>query len=812
MKIKRMLLESQSKAYQSVDYLTEYMMDFKQSYGINASNSEEFYDMFIEDSVKEISRDGMVEEDLMFVRDRNYKLFYENFKQMKLEMEEAETSDQRDVIYYNWLLQNTEYKKDVIVKNSNGEDVYLEKSVDTLISEMRKELSDVEFEIWWNKHVREVNGSKVINDSRFYKPLKSKYTNEKYELLTKSEKAFEFYNSLLAEYFSAQLKTPKSEMDYSLPNIAKNYASKIIEDGFWATSNKDVKKSIASLRYGLTEMSKRNTSKEIPIPFSDRVKMENKSRNLFSSILAYTYEANLYEGRNEMKFFAETLSDILKQTDVYVTDSFGKRVLKKSNKILSKMNDPEFEEAYEIKKGGNIADFIDDYIEKHIFGVDEVQDFVRFNIELNQLSSKVMGVVAFTQLGGLNVIPAVAQRLQGAVLNRIEAYANQYISRSSWLKASTMHAKYYATESMKDFTNPLKKSLIGQILEFYNPYQESFLDAFGQSVDGKFAKKILNKNSLFFFMRQAETPKAVMMLAVLEEKKILTKSGEEVSLLDAYELDSKGKIKFKDDIDTTSLDLLSNGIVDVKSKNRGDALNKGIHGIMNSFDAPEYKRYWYGKLLFFYRNWVIPGFQKRFKKFHYDIELGDHSEGMYRIFYDKLISDTKELGVLFLDTFRTDKQSGYTDFEKVMIRKAAIEMAFIMATGALTMLLTSLAEGEDDEEYKKALSYMLFFTMRLNSELSFYGGLGDPREGFVIPPINDARKMITQPTFVYPYIDKTIRLFKQLGNPTETYDRKSGMFDKGDSKLLARFYSMFGVSGISANPDELIKVLQLQTN
>jgi hypothetical protein len=812
MKIKRMLLESQAKSYKSVEYLSEYLFDFKENAGINASNSKEFYDLFIEESVKEISRDGQVEEDLMFVRDRDYKTFYENFNTMKEEVKNAETSEQGDVIYYNWLLENTEFKQDVIVKDANGNDVYLEKSADTLIAEMKKELTDNEFDIWWNKHVREVRGVKVINDSRFYKPIESKYKNSKFDLLQASPKAFSFYQAILGEYFSAQLRTPKSEMDYSLPNISKNYSSKIMEDGFWSTSVKDTGKAIQSLRYGLTDMSKKINSNEVPIPFADKVKMENKSRDIFSSVLAFTYESNLYEGRNEMKFFSQTLSDILKDTDVYTTDSLGKKVLKKSNDILRRMNDPEFEEAYEVKKGGNIGEFIDDYIEKHIFGVDEIQSFVKFNMELNSISSKVMKVVAFTQLGGLNVIPAIAQRLQGAVLNRIEAYAKQYISRSSWLKASKMHAKYYALDAIKDFNNPLKKSLLGQILEQYNPYQESFTNMFGQDVNGNFAKKMMNNNTLFFFMRQAESPKAIMMLSLLEETKLVNNAGEEVSLLDAYELDAKGKIKFKDDIDTSSLDLLSNGIVDMKTKNRGDALNKGIHGIMNSFDAPEYKRYWYGKLLFFYRNWVVPGFQKRFKKFHYDIELGDHAEGSYRMFYDKMLTDTKNLGVLFLDTFRSDKQSEYTDFEKITIRKAAIEMAFIMATGALAMLLTSLAEGEDDEEYKKALSYALFFTMRLNSELSFYGGLGDPREGFIIPPINDARKMITQPTFVYPYIDKTIRLLKQLGSPTETYDRKSGMFDRGDSKLLARFYSMFGISGITANPDELIKVLQLQTN
>lgn len=177
-----------------------------------------------------------------------------------------------------------------------------------------------------------------------------------------------------------------------------------------------------------------------------------------------------------------------------------------------------------------------------------------------------------------------------------------------------------------------------------------------------------------------------------------------------------------------------------------------------------------------------------------------------------MYKDYKEVSKLALDTFRKDKQSNFTTFEKYQIRKTAIEFALIMGTGIMVMLLSALKDNADDDDEKVVIANLLYYTMRLNSELSFYGGLGDPRKGVIVPPVGDMFRMLSQPSFVMPYVFKVKNLIGQFGNPTEEYKRDTGIWEKGDSKLYARIYSLIPLLPAGTSAEDMIKILQLQTN
>lgn len=815
--IKTNTLEADSKAYSDMQNLSDLFIELKNSRGY--TTAEEFNEKLTEDTTIVDNGSGIyttTRDDVAFVRDRDYNKFYAAFQEMQEQAKLMKDAKTRKEFYAKWLLTHTEIiDKDIKAISASGNEVFLQKSTDRLLKELKDSFAYAkDYEVWYKKNVVKLeNGIEVITDINYLKPKAEHYPNAKFEALKSDDKMFSYYNALLATYFDSQSRTPSNnQMKHSLPNISKSFGNRAAEEGLMKAVNHEYNKTFK--RDNEERGRLYGDDMEIPVPFLGMVKPENKSRDLFTSINMYNQASYLYESRNDIRFMAQALEEVLHNSDVIVTNSIGEKIIDSASRILKK-NRAIKGNVYRTVQGGNIADFFTEYVEKHIFGVNEVEQ--EFNVfgktfEANKLASNITRFIALSQMGGLKIAPALAQRLQGAALNRIEAYAGQYVSRSSWLKATMEYTKHSGLEEIKDFNNPLRKSLIGQLIDIYNPFQESFGDKFGQRINGSYAQKLAQNDTFFFLMKQAENPKAIMMLAQLEEKKIKMQDGTEISLLDAYELGEDGKIKFKDGVDTSELNLLPNSVVDKKVKLRTDAVNKGLHGIMNDIDQPNYKRYWYGKVIYFYRNWVIPGFQKRWRSYYYDNELEEGAEGHYRTFFNAMYKDYKEVASLAMDTFRSDKQSKFTTFEKYQIRKTAIEFAFIMATGALVMLLAALKEGADDDDEKAFLASLLYYTMRLNSELSFYGGLGDPRKGVVVPPVGDMFRMLSQPSFIMPYIFKVKNLIGQLGDPTEEYKRDTGMWEKGDSKLYARMYSMIPLLPSGLSSEEMIKILQLQTN
>jgi hypothetical protein len=136
--------------------------------------------------------------------------------------------------------------------------------------------------------------------------------------------------------------------------------------------------------------------------------------------------------------------------------------------------------------------------------------------------------------------------------------------------------------------------------------------------------------------------------------------------------------------------------------------------------------------------------------------------------------------------------------EKNNVKRSATELAYIGATALLVMIIHSLMENAGDED-KKKLRYPLYWTLRLNSELSAFL---DPR---------DTYRSFRYPTAAYGTIDRFLKLAGDVFSPTEKYERDTGMWEKGDLKILADLFKLMGITGGTANPDELVKVLESQT-
>jgi hypothetical protein len=317
---------------------------------------------------------------------------------------------------------------------------------------------------------------------------------------------------------------------------------------------------------------------------------------------------------------------------------------------------------------------------------------------------------------------------------------------------------------------------------------------------------MLQSNPTFFLQKFAnEMPLIRSFLAYLKDTKTNI-NGIEVSLWDAYELDNNKRLTVKPGTKLKNYGDFSSDIVDGAAMKKFHSIVKGMGESKGLINNPLIKRKWYGKAMMFYRNWVMPGVKKRFDSLRYDKEQEDYTVGSYRQFWKKIWN--KE----FQDIMRAiGKNNGeLTDYEYAALRHAFFEQSAILLTSALVAILTLMLAGAEDDDEKKRLQYLLYFTQRLNAEMSFFGGLGNV-DTAGLPNVGDTLRMFKQPTFLSSYVLNTGKLLYQLTSPFEVYKRDYGMFEKGDSKLYAKFLKLFGISGTQMHPEDLLKILTLST-
>jgi len=198
------------------------------------------------------------------------------------------------------------------------------------------------------------------------------------------------------------------------------------------------------------------------------------------------------------------------------------------------------------------------------------------------------------------------------------------------------------------------------------------------------------------------------------------------------------------------------------------ALNKGMHGIYNKFDSPTLKRKWYGKMVMLFRNWIYSGVQRRYSGEFVNIESGVVEEGYYRKFFVGLYNELKE--------GKTDLLFGnnLSDDQKAARAKSLAEITTMVAMLALYAAL----KGDDDDEPNSWLQdQMILQTRRLAGDFMFF------------TPVNiyEPLRILRNPSATLTVMEKTQKFIYQLTDPFEKYERRTGLYAKGDYKLEKRF-------------------------
>jgi hypothetical protein len=170
-----------------------------------------------------------------------------------------------------------------------------------------------------------------------------------------------------------------------------------------------------------------------------------------------------------------------------------------------------------------------------------------------------------------------------------------------------------------------------------------------------------------------------------------------------------------------------------------------------------------------FRKYIYKGLVQRWGKENLDIESGDIIEGYYRTFINKFREDIKKMGFQSLTNYRNFSPEQKVAFKKTMADLTLFTMCLIL--GGI------LGGGDDDKKNSWLEDITILEDRRLRADLAFYTIVN-----------KDTWRILNNPTVVQGTLSNILDFTTQLGSPFEVYQKRTGIYDKGESKLKAKFY------------------------
>lgn len=707
-----------------------------------------------------------------------------------------------------WIMENTETisKEDKTIKNPiTGKVIVLERGIDTIIEEKKAELREefggfnefyhTALEEWYEKvTITNEDGTIDYVGFEFRKPRLDKYSSQQYQDMLNNPESKKIYDFVLATIAESHLLYPKGRNSmtiYQLPSVLKTDAERAVTNGL-----KDLFSFKKEQYFGEVKESDADVFgsvvynpefKHVPIRYQSRTDPKNISRDLIASAALYYQSALRYEAAKSLQPLAEATLEAVNEADVI------KRTVNGAQKVLRKAGELGLKTArFEINPNQSVlGQALAAMIDAEIYGMKEKHEVTSVwgrEVNLSKLANLWSTLFSLTTIAG-KPLTAAANFLQENAMLAIEAAAGEYLKAGSWAKGLAKYAAYSGS-FMQDIVNGHSTSFIGQLIDLYEPEQDTFTDQFGHRLTKKAHRRLFNTSTLYAGMKMGEHHVyTVSMLALMEETMVKTKDGKEIKLIDAYELDENGVIKLKDGV------ILPNeGKVHFAMKEKMDVMNHRLHGIYNSFDKSMIERYAVGRQLVMFRKFIVPGLKRRFKTIGIDHNMGTTVEGYYNTFFRLMTREFSELKNWVLG-----RENDLQPMEKANIRRFLTEAAMLVSLTLIIGLLNSMYEDGDKEE-KRLVGYPLYLAFRLRSEIGFY-----------INP-KDTLRILRSPFVSYTAMERLIRLINQLSDPFGEYQQDYSIWEKGDSKLWARIVNLFGINGGTVRPDVLYENLKQFSN
>lgn len=648
----------------------------------------------------------------------------------------------------------------------------------------------------------DVFGRKKVKKSSKYITENIAYLKIKNDLSPKGRINFENLEFLKKEMEEAQKGLNKQNyLYYQIPANRKSTFERVSEGDIKGVKE-NVKAKISINPQDETELGTRGVlanlsgeeAKFIPVLGKSKIDFNDQSYNIWKSILDYTLSAQKAKMFEEKLPILDVLVDQLEKNlpavDGNKNEAIGESMSKKFN----------LENVKEVIKGrgdkrvqavkDTVARYVYEEFTKELANIGGISDI--------KLTNTLLGYSGATMMVG-NIPNWIVNAMSGNIQLMIEAAGKRYFT-SKDVKNAKIELMSRHKDAIADYTKTHDKSLFGQMIEYFDPVKGEFMDNLGNKFDWS---KRTNIKQIFFSGKiygewEMQMTTFIAMLKAKKVTQIINGVEKIIDLYDAFEKGEDGIPKLKEGVQITDRELR-------EYMTRIQGVNKLLNGSYAKLDQTKIEKYSLGRMAIFMKKFFIPLFVNRFGKFRGDSELQDVREGHYISFYNAIVKDMLNLpiGEIYAKMKKSPEDGGYTDLQKAAITKTIRELVFI-AVLSISLVMLGYDDDEDDSDAKKFAQYI---ALKLRREVATFTPVAAPQEfaSFFSRPfaaMSSTGNLINLGGMI---LKTPINVATGAFEDDLYYQRKTSMWDAGDSKFLALLYKSIGLKLNIAHPDQLLQ-------
>lgn len=539
----------------------------------------------------------------------------------------------------------------------------------------------------------------------------------------------------------------------------------------------------------------------IPVKYTGKLNSNDVSLDIPRSIMKYTESTNMKKVLMEIHPFIKSLQNLLEANGVRDITKIEATKNNLLNFMRAKLGIKKQEFIQENKKQIAKAPLMEGTytrlenirrIERH-----DYKGIYKEGLVSQGATSFSQGLdyYIFSPLAAFSGVTTLAFDYSGTMVNSISgngyAYLDGISNRSFSIKDLAQADLIYATKVIpaliSDGDQKLgQKSFWGQLIDLYDP-QQTVSHRIGERYTSNRTLTTLHflKNALLNPREYGEHQISVSTMITILKNVRVEYNGKDISLIDAYHIED-GVLRLKDGAEFSKAQFAN-----LKERIR-QAIREAQGNYANA-DQAEIERYVFGRLLFFFRKYLVPMIMDAYGARRFN-GAGGVREGYYNIM------------VKSLNIMREGLQEGVwnwsvlSDSEK---RNTYKGIAFLSSTLVFLGLISLIPGGDDREKWTKSRYWswwkleFLFQAIRVKSEIEQVSPIG----GY-----NNMVQFFNQPFMVG-------RKLSQLGNTMDalqylvTGDKKARYSDKGgyrnmmetlygtDNKALVSLCKLLGYRG-----------------
>ena len=511
----------------------------------------------------------------------------------------------------------------------------------------------------------------------------------------------------------------------------------------------DLYKAYQSPENKLTEKEYNNYKADLE---SQRMRLQSQptvdqlSTDMGDNLLRFSAMAENYEVMGEIK---NTITSMMKVIEKRVyTPSGMSKLMTNVKGVVSKVTSPT-EDLY----NSNTVARAKKWMKMVYYDNDKATRNLADNISSTLISASSLTYIGFNIWGNINNYAV------GRINNSIEAIGGRFFDADAYLRAE----REFNTHALPGFfkrigqNSDISRNIPGSKYEavaiLYRMMDDSSDIRESNKSKGKETGWDQFKSFGYLVQDGAEyNVQTKVGIAIIMSKKIKTKSGDEMSLYDAYQFNNiTGELTLKEGYDQLVND--KNGelagedvlISDFSDNSRYEIrnyireVNKQTHGNYAHVDRMVIQSHWLGKLGAQFHKWVAPAIKARYRGEYYDENLG-WMEGRYIssakffLYFFKNLKDIGSITKNFAEKYDSEDKGKGSNKVAGLWRTGA-EMMMMMSSFAMARLLESLFDDDDDDKSQTTKRLENAFIYQMNRQarelLFFMPGLG-VREVFMM--------------------------------------------------------------------------------